>query len=77
MFNVAEVAGTTASSLVEIPFHFEREETPGGVAARIFVSIGSDAGWNLMNEFLPDVARRVNPRFIFLRRLAEHAAKQN
>ena len=77
MFNYAEFAGTTASSLVEIPYHFERDESPGAVASRIFVSIGSDAAWNLMNEFLPDIANHVNPRFIFLRRLAEHAAHQN
>jgi hypothetical protein len=30
-----------------------------------------------MNEFLPDIAKHLNPRFIFLRRLAERAAKQN
>ena len=77
MFNYAEFVGTTASSLVETSFHFEREETPGAVSARIFVSIGSDAAWNLMSEFLPDVAKHVNPRFIYLRRLAERAASQH
>lgn len=77
MFNYAEFAGTTASSLVEIPYHFERDNSAGAVANRIFVSIGSDAAWNLMNEFLPDIANHVNPRWIFLRRLAERAAKQN
>jgi hypothetical protein len=77
MFNYAEFAGTTASSLVETTFHFEREETPGAVSARIFVSIGSDAAWNLMSEFLPDIAKHINPRFIFLRRLAERAASQH
>jgi hypothetical protein len=77
MFNFAEFVGTTASSLVESSYHFERDESPGAVSSRIFVSIGSDAGWNLMNEFLPDIARHLNPRFIFLRRLAERAAKQN
>jgi hypothetical protein len=77
MFNFAEFVGTTASSLVESSYHFERDESPGAVSSRIFVSIGSDAGWNLMNEFLPDIAKHLNPRFIFLRRLAERAAKQN
>jgi hypothetical protein len=77
MFNFAEFVGTTASSLVESSYHFERDESPGAVSSRILVSIGSDAGWNLMNEFLPDIARHLNPRFIFLRRLAERAAKQN
>jgi hypothetical protein len=77
MFNFAEFVGTTASSLVESSYHFERDENPGAVSSRIFVSIGSDAGWNLMNEFLPDIAKHLNPRFIFLRRLAERAAKQN
>jgi hypothetical protein len=77
MFNFAEFVGTTASSLVESSYHFERDESPGAVSSRIFVSIGSDAAWNLMNEFLPDIAKHLNPRFIFLRRLAERAAKQN
>jgi hypothetical protein len=77
MFNFAEFAGTAAASLVESSYHFERDESPGAVSSRIFVSIGSDAAWNLMNEFLPDIAKHLNPRFIFLRRLAERAAKQN
>jgi hypothetical protein len=77
MFNYAEVVGTPVSSLLETPYHFERDESPGAVSARIFVSIGSDAAWNLMSEFLPDLANHVNPRWIFLRRLAERAALQH
>lgn len=77
MFNYAEFVGTTSSALLETSYHFERDESPGAISSRIFVSIGSDAAWNLMNEFLPDIAKRVNPRFFFLRRLAEKAAKQN
>ena len=77
MFNYAEIFGTTASALVETPYHYERDESPGAISARIFVSIGSDAAWNLMSEFLPDIAGHLNPRFIFLRRLAERAAKQH
>jgi hypothetical protein len=30
-----------------------------------------------MTEFLPDVARHLNPRLILLRRLADKAASQN
>ena len=77
MFNYAEFVGTSSSALLETTYHFERDESPGAISSRIFVSIGSDAAWNLMNEFLPDVAKHVNPRFFFLRRLAEKAAKQN
>lgn len=77
MFNIAEFGGTTASSLVESGYHFERDESAGAISSRIFVSIGSDAAWNLMNEFLPDIAKHINPKFFFLRRLAERAAKQN
>ena len=76
MFNFAEVAGTAASSLVETTYHFERDESPGAVSRRIFVSLGSDAAWNLMSEFLPDIAAHVNPRWVFLRRLAEREAQQ-
>lgn len=77
MFNYAEFIGTTSSATLETSYHFERDESPGAISNRIFVSIGSDAAWNLMNEFLPDIAKHVNPRFFFLRRLAEKAAKQN
>jgi len=77
MFNYAEFVGTSSSALLETTYHFERDESPGAISSRIFVSIGSDAAWNLMNEFLPDFARHLNPRFFFLRRLAEKAAKQN
>jgi hypothetical protein len=77
MFNYAEFVGTTSSALLETTYHFERDESPAAISSRIFVSIGSDAAWNLMNEFLPDIAKHVNPRFFFLRRLAERAAKQN
>jgi hypothetical protein len=75
MFNFAEVAGTTASSFLEATYNFNSDR-PGAVSNRVLVSIGSDAGWNLMSEFLPDIAGHINPRFVFLRRLAERAAKQ-
>jgi len=41
------------------------------------ISIGSDSAWNLMTEFLPDIARHLNPRVMLLRRLADKAASQN
>jgi hypothetical protein len=77
IFNYAEFLGTTAAAVFEDSYHFERDQSPGATAQRIFVSIGSDAAWNLLTEFLPDVAKHVNPRLILLRRLAERAAQQN
>jgi hypothetical protein len=77
MFNFAEFMGTAASSSFENSYHFERDTGPEATSQRIFVSIGSDAAWNLMTEFLPDIAKHINPRMIFLRRLAEKAAQQN
>ena len=77
MFNFAEFLGTASSSLVEGSFHPEWERGPGASAGRIFISIGSDGAWNLLTEFLPDVARHVNPRLMLLRRLADRAAAQN
>jgi hypothetical protein len=77
MFNYAEFLGTAASSSFENSYHFERDTGPAATSQRIFVSIGSDAAWNLMTEFLPDMAKHINPRMIFLRRLAEKAAEQN
>lgn len=76
MFNFDEVVGTTASSLIETTYNFNHND-PSAVTSRIVVSIASDAGWNLMSEFLPDIAGKVNPRFVFLRRLAERAAAQH
>jgi hypothetical protein len=77
MFNFAEVLGTTSSSLVEGSFHPEWEKGTGPTAGRILISIGSDAAWNLMTEFLPDVARHLNPRWMLLRRLADRASEQH
>jgi len=77
MFNFAEVLGTTSSSIVEGSFHPEWEKGPGAAAGRIAISIGSDAAWNLMTEFLPDVARHLNPRWMLLRRLADRASEQH
>lgn len=77
MFNYAEVLGTTAASIFADSYHFERDQGPGATSQRIVVSIGSDAAWNLLTEFLPDVAKHVNPRLILLRRLAERAAEQH
>jgi len=71
MFNFAEVLGTTSSSIVEGSVHPEWEKGAGAAAGRIAISIGSDAAWNLMTEFLPDVARHLNPRWMLLRRLAD------
>ena len=77
MFNFAEFLGTGASSILEGSMHPEWERTPGATAGRVFISIGSDAAFNLLTEFLPDVSRHVNPRLILLRRLADKAAAQN
>ena len=77
MFNFAEVLGTTSSSIVEGSVHPEWEKGAGAAAGRIAISIGSDAAWNLMTEFLPDVARHLNPRWMLLRRLADRASQQN
>lgn len=77
MFNFAEFLGTASSSIVEGGLHPEWERDPGATSGRIFVSIGSDAAWNLMTEFLPDVAKHLNPRLMLLRRLADKAAAQN
>lgn len=77
MFNFDEFLGTTTSSVIETTFHPEWEKGPGAAAGRILISIGSDSAWNLMTEFLPDVAKHLNPRVMLLRRLADKAASQN
>jgi hypothetical protein len=77
MFNFAEFLGTAASSIVDGGLHPEWERGPGATSGRVFISIGSDAAWNLMTEFLPDVAKHLNPRLLLLRKLADKAAAQN
>jgi hypothetical protein len=77
MFNFAEFLGTASSSVVEGGLHPEWEHNPSATSGRIFISIGSDAAWNLMTEFLPDVAKHLNPRLMLLRKLADKAAAQN
>lgn len=77
MFNFAEFFGTASSSLVEGGLHPEWARDPGATSGRVFISIGSDAAWNLMTEFLPDVAKHLNPRLMLLRKLADKAAAQN
>jgi len=77
MFNFDELLGTASSSLLESTFHPEWKKGAGTAAGRILISIGSDSAWNLMTEFLPDIARHLNPRVLLLRRLADKAASQN
>lgn len=77
MFNFAEFLGTASSSIVEGGLHPEWERDAGATAGRVFISIGSDAAFNLMTEFLPDVSRHLNPRLMLLRRLADKASAQN
>jgi len=77
MFNFAEFLGTTSTFLVANTFNPEWKNTPGANANRIFVSIGSDAAWNLLTEFLPDIARHMNPKLFVLRRLAAHESDPN
>jgi hypothetical protein len=77
MFNVSEFLGTPLSFMVANTYNPEWKNTPGADAGRVFVSIGSDSAWNLLTEFLPDIARRVNPKWIILRRLAQHVSDPN
>jgi len=77
MFNFGEVFGNFAAASLGNVYHSDRDTGFGPTTARIGVSIGSDAAWNLFTEFWPDVSRHMNIRMVFLRWLAEHAADQN
>jgi hypothetical protein len=77
MFNFAEFLGSTSTFIVAKTFNPEWKNTPGANANRIAVSIGSDAAWNLLTEFLPDISRHFNPKMLVLRRLAQHESEAN
>jgi hypothetical protein len=77
IFNFGEVFGNFAAASLGNLYHSDRAKGFGPTSARIGVSIASDAAWNLFTEFWPDVTRHMNFRMVFLRRLAERAARQN
>jgi hypothetical protein len=57
-FNFSEVLGNAASSGLSTAYYPDRERTAGDFAVRAGVQFGFDAGFNLVKEFYPDLARK-------------------
>jgi hypothetical protein len=54
-----------------------RQKSWGSAVARYGTYIATDPIDNIINEFLPDVARRVNVRIVLVQQIINHVEKQN
>ena len=57
-FNFSEVLGNAASSGLSTAYYPDRQRTAGDFAERAGVQFGFDAGFDLVKEFYPDLARK-------------------
>jgi hypothetical protein len=76
MFNYANVVGTVVEDMVDDAYVPGRRIGPGASAARIGTSFATDPIDNLVTEFVPDIARRVKVRVVFLQRIINQVAQQ-
>ncbi len=53
-----------------------RQKSWGAAASRYSIAIATDPIDNFINEFLPDVARRVNVRIVLVQQIVNHVEKQ-
>jgi hypothetical protein len=58
MFNYAEVLGTLASTSISNAYYPESDRGVGRTFARTGFSVGTDAAYNLLNEFGPDLKKK-------------------
>jgi hypothetical protein len=58
MFNFSELLGTTSAVLVSNTYHPNNPRGVGPTTARVSISIASDAGYDVLREFWPEVARK-------------------
>lgn len=57
-FNFSEWLGTTSSVAVAASIHTGAEPGVGPAAGRIGLAIAQDAGWDVLREFWPEIARK-------------------
>ena len=58
MFNFSEWLGTASAVVLANSYHPDNRRGVGPAAERIGVSVGSDAGFDVLREFWPEVARK-------------------
>lgn len=74
MFNYATVFGTIASDAVNDLYVPGRKLGPGATATRIGTAIATGPIDNFITEFVPDLARRVKFRVVFVQRVINRVA---
>ena len=57
-FNFSELLGNAASAGISTTYYPEGERSGGDFAVRAGVQFGFDAGFNIVKEFYPDIARK-------------------
>ena len=57
MFNFSEWLGTTSAVVLANTYHFDNRRGVGPAARRVSISVGSDAGFDVLREFWPEIAR--------------------
>ena len=57
VFSFGRVTGTLGGSFISRTWHPERQRTVGHALRNAGISIGTEAGWNLLKEFWPDIKR--------------------
>lgn len=62
-FNFCEWLGTTSTAAISASFHTGAEPGVGPAAGRIGFQIAQDAGWNVLREFWPEIARKLKLPF--------------
>ncbi len=73
--NYGELLGTIASSTLTNVYHEGQKQGFTQTARRDVVSVGSDAAFDVLNEFLPDLVKHIKVRNIFLQRIAFEATR--
>lgn len=58
-FNTSELAGNLATAGISNAYYPDEERTAGRTFERWGIRLGSDAGFNLIEEFWPDVRRKI------------------
>jgi len=57
VFSFGRVTGTLGGSFISRTWHPERQRTAGHALRNAGLSFGTEAGWNLLREFWPDIKR--------------------
>jgi len=57
VFAVGRVTGTLGGSVISRVWHPDRLQTPGHALRNASLSVGTEAGWNVLREFWPEIKR--------------------